>query len=81
MPSLDCSRRGDIVLDPFIGGGTTIVAAERTGRICYGIELDPGYVDTSIRRWQQLTGKTAIHAGSGRTFADLEQEVIREAKQ
>jgi DNA modification methylase len=55
---MDCSRRGEIVLDPFVGGGTTIVAAERTGRICYGVELDPAYVDTSVRRWQRLTGKT-----------------------
>jgi hypothetical protein len=53
---MDCSARGDIVLDPFLGSGTTIIAAERTGRICYGIELDPVYVDTIIRRWQQFTG-------------------------
>ena len=49
---LDCSNRGDIVLDSFLGSGTTLLAAERTGRICRGIELDPLYVDTAIRRWQ-----------------------------
>src|SRR5690606_29320314 len=48
----DCSRRGDIVLDPFMGSGTTILAAERVGRRGYGVELDPLYVDAAIRRWQ-----------------------------
>ena len=71
---LDCSARGEIVLDPFSGSGTTIVAAERTGRICYGIELDPSYVDVAIRRWQKVTGLIATHSQSGRTFNDLEQE-------
>jgi DNA modification methylase len=71
---MDCSARGDVILDPFLGSGTTMLAAERTGRVCYGIELDPGYVDTTIRRWQKFTGMTAIHAISGRTFADLEKE-------
>ena len=54
---LDCSARGDIVLDPFLSSGTTVIAAERTGRRCYGMELDPRYVDTVIRRWQTLTGE------------------------
>src|SRR5438046_1892020 len=58
---LDCSARGDIVLDAFLGSGTTVIAAERTGRRCYGIELDPAYVDTAIRRWQVLTGGNACH--------------------
>ena len=61
---LDCSARGEIVLDAFLGSGTTVIAAERTGRRCYGIELDPGYVDTIIRRWQALTGGSARHAES-----------------
>jgi DNA modification methylase len=68
---LDCSARGDIVLDAFLGSGTTVIAAERTGRRCYGIELDPGYIDTIIRRWQALTGGSARHAVSGRSFDDL----------
>ena len=74
---MDCSRRRDIVLDPFLGSGTTVIAAERTGRTCYGIELDPVYVDTSVRRWQRFTGKTAVHASSGRSFAALEEEAAR----
>jgi DNA modification methylase len=71
---LDCSARGDIVLDAFLGSGTTVIAAERTGRRCYGLELDPGYVDTSVRRWQALTGGSARHAASGRSFDDLARE-------
>jgi DNA modification methylase len=71
---LDCSARGEIVLDAFLGSGTTVIAAERTGRRCYGMELDPGYVDTIIRRWQALTGGGARHASSGRSFDDLARE-------
>jgi DNA modification methylase len=62
------------VLDAFLGSGTTVIAAERTGRRCYGLELDPLYVDTIIRRWQTLTGGSARHATSGRTFDDLARE-------
>jgi DNA modification methylase len=68
---LDCSVRNEIVLDAFLGSGTTVIAAERTGRRCYGLELDPVYVDTVIRRWQALTGGSARHAASGRSFDDL----------
>ena len=68
---LDCSARGDIVLDGFVGSGTTVIAAERTGRRCYGLELDPAYVDTIVRRWQALTGGSARHSASGRSFDDL----------
>jgi DNA modification methylase len=75
---LDCTSRNDIVLDPFLGSGTTVIAAERTGRICYGMELDPVYVDTSIRRWQTFTAKSAVHEKSGRSFAALEHEVTHE---
>ena len=65
---MDASGRNDIVLDPFLGSGTTIIAAERTGRICYGMELDPRYVDTAIRRWQTWTGQQARHAATGTLF-------------
>jgi DNA modification methylase len=71
---LDCSARGDIVLDGFLGSGTTVIAAERTGRRCCGIELDPAYVDTIVRRWQALTGGSARHAVSGRSFDDLARD-------
>ncbi|HEV3175082.1 MAG TPA: DNA methyltransferase [Stellaceae bacterium] len=71
---LDCSARGDIVLDAFLGSGSTVIAAERTGRRCYGLELDPGYMDTIVLRWQALTGETACHAVSGGSFDDLARE-------
>jgi DNA modification methylase len=69
---LDCSIRGDIVLDPFLGSGSTLMAAERTGRICRGIEIDPLYVDVAIRRWRRMTGDAAIHVETGADFAELE---------
>ena len=71
---LDCTERGGIVLDAFLGSGTTVIAAERTGRRGYGLELDPAYVDTAIRRWQVLTGGKARHGASGRCFDDLAGE-------
>ena len=67
----DCSKRGDIILDPFIGSGTTILAAERVGRRAFGLEIDPLYVDVAIRRWQQLTGKDAVLGTSGQTFDEV----------
>jgi DNA modification methylase len=70
---LDCTERGDIVLDAFVGSGTTILAAERTGRRCYGIELEPRYVDTAIRRWQKFAGQEA-HNGEGQTFNQIANE-------
>jgi DNA modification methylase len=66
---LDCTKRDDIVLDPFMGAGTTILAAERTGRRGFGMELDPLYVDTTIERWQRVTGLEAINQ-RGQTFAE-----------
>ena len=68
---LDCSARGEIVLDSFLGSGSTLIAAERTGRCCYAIELDPVYVDTAIRRWQRHAGDHAVHAVSGQRFDEV----------
>jgi DNA modification methylase len=68
---LDCSARGEVVLDAFLGSGTTLMAAERVGRVCYGIEIDPLYVDVAIRRWQNYTGEAAIHAVSGKKFSEV----------
>ncbi|MCB9988264.1 MAG: ParB N-terminal domain-containing protein [Rhodospirillales bacterium] len=65
---LDCSRRNDIVLDPFGGSGTTLIAAEKTGRVARLIEIDPSYCDTIIRRWQDMTGQQAIHAETGKSW-------------
>jgi DNA modification methylase len=71
---LDCSARGDIVLDTFLGSGSTLVAAERVGRICFGIEIEPRYVDVAIRRWQRHTGDRAVHLATGKYFDDLRTE-------
>lgn len=75
---MDVTNRGDIVLDSFLGSGTTLLACERTGRICRGIEIEPKYIDTTIRRWQKVTGKDAVLVQSGKTFNEiykLNQEV------
>ncbi len=68
---LDCSRRGGIVLDAFAGTGTSLIAAEKMGRLGYGIELDPYYVDTIIRRFAEVYGLTAVHSETGRTFEEM----------
>ena len=65
---LDCSSRGDIVLDNFSGVGSTLLAAEKVGRVCYAIEIDPVYVDTSVQRWQKHTGERALCAATGQYF-------------
>ena len=67
----DCSRRGDVVLDPFIGSGTTIMAAERVGRRAYGIEIDPRYVDVAVRRWSVREARTVAPPGSGRQIEEI----------
>ncbi len=78
---MDCSARGEFVLDPFLGSGTTVIAAERTGRVCYGIEVDPTYVDVTIRRWQKFTGLSAKHSISGRPFDEIAKEASDEQRQ
>jgi hypothetical protein len=65
---LDVTTRGEIVLDTFLGSGTTLMAAEETGRVCCGVDLDPLYVDVAIRRWQNATGQDAILVSTGETF-------------
>jgi DNA modification methylase len=70
----DCSRRGDLVLDPFCGSGTILIAAERTGRKARGLEIDPQYVDVAVRRWQTYSGKTAILESTGQTFEKVEEQ-------
>lgn len=68
------SKGGDIVLDPFLGSGSTLIAAHKTGRKCYGMELDPHYVDVIIKRWQEYTGKEAILDGTDKTYAIIAEE-------
>lgn len=67
----DCSHRKDLILDPFSGSGTILIACERTGRHARALELDPKYVDVAVRRWERFTGEAAIHIESGLTFQEL----------
>jgi DNA modification methylase len=67
----DCTRRNEIVLDTFCGSGATLLAAERVGRRGYGLEIDPGYVDVAVRRWQAFSGKDALQVASGLTFEEI----------
>jgi DNA modification methylase len=73
-PILNNTRRGETVYDPFLGSGTTLIAAESTERICYGLEIDPRYVDVIVRRWQQLTGQRAVLQANGRSFDEIAAE-------
>ena len=78
---LDLTNRGDVVLDPFLGSGSTLIAAETTGRVCRGVELDPLYVDVIIRRYEAASGKAAMLVETGETFAELSARREREADQ
>ncbi len=71
---MDVTARADIVLDPFLGSGTSIIAAQRTGRRCYGIEIEPLYCDVTVRRWQAFTRDRAVRESDGRPFNEIEEE-------
>lgn len=79
---IDCMRRpiennssvGDAVYEPFSGSGTTIIAAEQTGRHCYAIEIVPDYVDIAVKRWEEFTGDNALHEKTGRTFEEMKRD-------
>ena len=73
-PILNNSSPGQAVYEPFMGSGTTLIAAETTGRVCYGIELNPAYVDVAVERWQQFTGKDAVLSGSGEAFNKIKNK-------
>ena len=73
----DCSNRHGIVLDPFGGVGSTLIAAEKAGRRGRLIELDPHYVDATIKRWERMTGRTALRADTRTSFADIQSECVR----
>jgi DNA modification methylase len=78
-PILNHLKRGELAYEPFLGSGTTLAAAELTERVCYGLELDPKYVDVVVLRWQTLTGKQATLEGDGRTFEEIAVERRRGA--
>ena len=70
-PMLNNTDIGQAVYDPFLGSGTSLIAAETTGRVCYAMEIDPRYVDVAVRRWQAFTGQIAIQADNGRSFEEI----------
>jgi hypothetical protein len=76
---LDASKRGDIVLDSFLGSGSALVACEEIGRHCFGVELDPLYIDVAVRRWQIATGKDAVFADTGEIFNERSDRVRKAA--
>jgi DNA modification methylase len=69
----DCSHRGGVVLDPFAGSGTILIACERTGRKARALEIDPRYIDVAVKRWESYTGKNATLAGTGETFEQISE--------
>ena len=77
-PILNHTRPGEACYDPFLGSGSTLIAAESTGRICYGMEIDPRYVDAAVLRWQRFTGQQALLDGEQRTFEEVAKSHRRE---
>ncbi|MDX1820090.1 MAG: DNA modification methylase [Paracoccaceae bacterium] len=73
-PILNNSSPGQAVYEPFMGSGTTLIAAETTGRVCYGIELNPAYIDVAVERWQKFTGRQAVLEGADKSFDELKDE-------
>ena len=73
-PILNHLERGEVVYDPFLGSGSTLMAAMTSERICYGLEIDDRYVDVIIERWQQATGEKARLDGDGRTWQEIHRE-------
>lgn len=75
---MDVTRRGDLVLDAFLGSGTTLIACERTGRQCRGVEIDPGYTDVALQRWSALTGSEPVLDATGDTWTKTREARVRE---
>ena len=73
-PILNNSSPGQAVYEPFMGSGTSLIAAETTGRICLGLELNPAYVDVAVERWQRFTGQVAVLEATSQCFADVKAE-------
>lgn len=78
---MDVTERGDIVLDGFLGSGTTLLAATRTNRRAFGLEIEPAYVDIAVTRWMDLTGGTAVLESTGEAFAEVKLRRAREGQQ
>src|ERR1700681_547240 len=80
-PILNHAKRGELVYDPFLGSGTTLAAAELTERVCYGMELDPKYMDVIVQRWQNLSGKQARLEGDGSSFDEVRTERLNSSEE
>jgi DNA modification methylase len=78
-PILNHTQPGEAIYDPFLGSGSGLIAAESAGRVCYGIDIDPKYIDVAILRWQRFSGQKATLDGDGRTFHEIAQERLKEA--
>ena len=78
-PILNHTKRSEAVYDPFLGSGTTLIAAEMTERTCYGVELDPKFVDVIVQRWQAFAQGEATLEGDGRTFDEVKAERLEVA--
>jgi DNA modification methylase len=76
-PMVNHTARGQAVYDPFLGSGTTLMAAELTERICYGMDIDARYCDVMVRRWQAFTGRKAILDGTDQSFDEIATERLR----
>jgi DNA modification methylase len=76
-PILNHTQRGELVYEPFLGSGTSLVAAEMIERVCYGMEIDPKYIDVVVKRWQQLSGKLAKLETDGRSFEEISKERLQ----
>jgi DNA modification methylase len=77
-PILNHARRGEACYDPFLGSGSTLIAAESTGRICYGMDIDAKYVDVAVLRWQRFSGQQAVLDGDQPTFEEIARVRRRE---
>jgi len=75
-PILNHTERGDTVYDPFLGSGSTVIAAEQTERVCYGLDIDAKYVDVAVLRWQAQSGEQAKLEGDDRSFEEVAQERV-----
>ena len=78
-PILNHTKPGDAVYDPFLGSGTTIIAAKHTDRVAFGLELEPAYVDVIVKRWEAYTEEAATLKGDGRTFSQVSEERLAES--
>lgn len=78
-PIANNSKGGDLIYDPFLGSGTTVIAAHIEGRVCLGLEIDAGYVDVIVERWATFTGLTPVHEATGKTFSEM--KALRDGKQ